>query len=159
MTTNSDLNETIKATIEPSFVGINSDGVYDQTGLTQQQIDDIDALFTAWDAQTPAEKLQPETFTQTKVFVLAIRDALNAITDPSAVTLNNDYVIYDTDGTTPLLTIPSDATWATYTNANIKTFIREMTLTYARILEYAVEQKRGYIKIKKYIKSELSNGS
>lgn len=157
MATISELLTTIESTITPIAGGINSDGVYDQTGLTQQQIDDIDALFATWDAQTPAQKLQSEDFQDVKAKVVAIKNALNNISDPSAITLNNDFVVYDTDGVTALLTVPDDTEWSGMTNAQVKTFIREFTLTYARVLQYAIAQKAGYLDIKKFIRDELND--
>ncbi len=143
-------------------VDLDSNGViYPKAGYTptQNDIDEINTRFTTWGAQTDAQKQQSEDFVDAKAHVLAIRGALNSISDPSAITLNNDYVVYDTDDTTPLLTVPSDSNWASLNNAQVKAFVREFTLTYARVLEYAIAQKDGYLTIKKYINSELKNGS
>lgn len=141
--------------------GISSSGsphvIAGQT-LTQQQSDIIASEFAIWNAQTPTQKLQSTQFLDAKALVLDINQALQAIDLISTVNLSvNPFVVYDTDGTTPLLTIPNDADWTAFTNAQVKVAVRTLSILFALTLQADIAQKAGYLDIMKYIKSELNN--
>lgn len=150
--------------------GLDEDGtphVIEGQSLTQQQNDILTAEFTIWDAQTDAQKLQSTQFQEAKAFAIAIRDALNDITLPSAIDVStNPHTVFDFNGTTPLGTLPNDADWTAFTNAQVKTFVRQLSLVVARqqqvwvlLYPFIVAHKEGWFEIMKYIKAELDNGN
>lgn len=163
-----DLTDTIKALV-PKITGLNiKNGIVGYTlaegdSLTQPEIDIFDAQVVIWQGQTELEKAESTQFQETKLLAIAIRDALNAISVPSAINLSaNPHDVLDFNGVTVLGTLPNDADWSAFTNAQVKTFVRQLSIVVARqqqmwvlLYPFILAHKQGWFEIMKYIKSEL----